>query len=168
MCEEKNYLTLKKSLLILVLLLCAKTNAQEIPLAQLETIDGETVSTQILAEKINKPIVVTFWATWCIPCLTELSAINERLESWKEKFQFDIYAISVDDDRTAKKISSLQAGKGWEFKILLDTNQDFKRKMNINSIPYLIVVKNGKIIFTKTGFVKGDEAKIEKVISENQ
>lgn len=159
---------MKKSLLIIALLLCAKLNAQEIPLAQLETIDGETVSTQILAEQANKPIVIAFWATWCIPCLTELSAINERLESWKEKYQFDLYAISVDDDRTAKKVPSLQAGKGWDFKILLDTNQDFKRKLNINSIPYLLIVKNGKIIFAKTGFVKGDEAKIEKVITENQ
>lgn len=159
---------MKKSLLILVLLLCAKTNAQEIPLAQLETIDGDIVSTQILAEQSSKPKVIAFWATWCVPCLTELSAINERMESWKEKYQFDFYAIAVDDDRTAKKAASLQAGKGWDFKILLDTNQDFKRKLNINSIPYLIVVKNGKIIFTKSGFVKGDEAKIEKVISENQ
>lgn len=159
---------MRKSLFIIAILLCAKLNAQEIPLAQLETIDGETVSTQILAEQTNKPIVIAFWATWCIPCLTELSAINERLESWKEKYQFDLYAISVDDDRTSKKVPSLQAGKGWDFRILLDTNQEFKRKLNINSIPYLLIVKNGKIIFTKTGFVKGDEAKIEKVISENQ
>ncbi|WP_291089102.1 TlpA disulfide reductase family protein [Flavobacterium sp. BFFFF1] len=159
---------MKKILLLLVLLLSAKITAQEIPLAQLETIDGETVSTQILAEQGAKPIVITFWATWCIPCLTELSAVNERLESWKEKYQFDLYAVSVDDDRTARKVAALQAGKGWDFKVLLDTNQDFKRKLNINSIPYLIVVKEGKIIFTKTGFVKGDEARIEKVISENQ
>lgn len=159
---------MKKSILILVLLLCAKTNAQEIPLAQLETIDGDIVSTQIFAEQSSNPTVIAFWATWCIPCLTELSAINERMENWKEKYQFDFYAIAVDDDRTAKKVASLQAGKGWDFKVLLDTNQDFKRKLNINSIPYLIVLKNDKIIFTKSGFVKGDEAKIEKVISENQ
>jgi thioredoxin-like negative regulator of GroEL len=50
----------------------------------------------------------------------------------------------------------------------LDTNQDFKRKLNINSIPYLLIVKNGKIIYNKTGFVKGDEAKIEKVIADHQ
>ncbi len=157
-----------KKIVVILMLLAAKNYGQEIPVSDLETIDGETVSSQIIAQETNKPIVVTFWATWCIPCLTELSTINETFETWKEKYTFDMYAIAVDDDRTAKKIPSLLAGKGWTFNVLLDTNQDLKRKLNINSIPYLLVVKNGKIIFKKTGFVKGDELKIEKIIAENQ
>ena len=32
----------------------------------------------------------------------------------------------------------------------------------------LLVAQNGKIIYKKTGFVKGDELKIEKIIAENQ
>lgn len=157
-----------KKILIILVLLSFKNYAQEIPITALETVDGDSISSEIFMQQSNKPIVLTFWATWCIPCLTELSAMNEQIEIWKEKYSFDLYAISVDDNRTAKKVPTLVAGKGWPFKILLDTNQDFKRRLNINSIPYLIVVKNGKIIFKKTGFVKGDELKIEKVIAENQ
>jgi thiol-disulfide isomerase/thioredoxin len=157
-----------KKLLILLVLLSFENYAQNIPIAALETVDGDAFSSEIFIQQSNKPIVLTFWATWCIPCLTELSATNEQFEGWKEKYSFDFYAISVDDNRTAKKVPTLVAGKGWPFKILLDTNQDFKRRLNINSIPYLIVVKNGKIIYKKTGFVKGDEIKIEKVIAENQ
>ncbi len=157
-----------KKILIILLLLSFNNYAQEIPIAELETVDGDSISSEIFMQQSGKPIVLTFWATWCIPCLTELSAMNEQIEVWKEKYSFDLYAISVDDNRTAKKVPTLVAGKGWPFKILLDTNQDFKRKLNINSIPYLIVVKNGKIIFKKTGFVKGDELKIEKVIADNQ
>jgi thiol-disulfide isomerase/thioredoxin len=157
-----------KKILIILLLLSFKIYAQEIPIATLDTVDGDSISSEIFMQQSGKPIVLTFWATWCIPCLTELSAMSEQIEVWKEKYSFDLYAISVDDNRTAKKVPTLVAGKGWPFKILLDTNQDFKRKLNINSIPYLIVVKNGKIIFKKTGFVKGDELKIEKVIADNQ
>lgn len=157
-----------KKLILLFLFVSANNFAQEIPVTDLETIDGETISSQILTQKLDKPLVITFWATWCIPCLTELSAIHEVYDTWKEKYKFDLYAIAVDDDRTAKKIPSLIAGKGWNYEVLLDRNQDFKRKLNINSIPYLIVIKNGKIIFKKTGFVKGDELKIEQVLAENQ
>ena len=157
-----------RKILFVLLLIAAKNYAQEIPITELETTDGESMTSEVFTQQSNKPIVVTFWATWCIPCLTELSAINEQLEIWKKNYTFDLYAISVDDDRTSKKIPSLIAGKGWSFSVLLDTNQDFKRKLNINSIPYLIVVKNGKIIYKKTGFVKGDELKIEKIIAENQ
>ena len=157
-----------KKIVLLIIFLSLKSYAQEIPISDLETVDGETISSEIISKESSKPIVVAFWATWCIPCLTELSAIHETFDVWKEKYQFDLYAIAVDDDRTAKKIPALVAGKGWSFKVLLDTNQDLKRKLNINSIPYLMVVKNGKIIFKKTGFVKGDELKIEKILAENQ
>ena len=157
-----------KKLLLILLLLSVKNYAQEIPITELETTDGASITSEIFNQQSDKPIVLTFWATWCIPCLTELSSIHEKLETWNDKYKFDLYAISTDDDRTAKKVPTLVAGKGWSFSVLLDTNQDFKRKLNINSIPYLIVVKNGKIIYKKTGFVKGDELKIEKVIAENQ
>lgn len=157
-----------KKIFLLFLLISTSNFAQEIPISDLEKIDGTTISSEIISKESTKPIVVAFWATWCIPCLTELSAINESIETWKEKYQFDLYAVAVDDDRTAKKIPGLLAGKGWDFNVLLDTNQDFKRKLNINSIPYLIVVKDNKIVFKKTGFVKGDELKIEQVIAENQ
>ncbi len=159
---------MKSLFLALALLVSINNFSQEIPNVELENSDGGLTATDSILQIKDKPIIMTFWATWCIPCLTELSSINENFESWNEKYQFELYAISVDDDRTVKKVPTLVAGKGWPYKILLDTNQDLKRKLNINSIPYLIVIKNGKIIYKKTGFVKGDELKIEKVIAENQ
>lgn len=157
-----------KKLLLLLVLITVKNYGQEIPISDLETIEGETISSEIFVKQNDKPIVVSFWATWCLPCLTELSAVNEQLSTWKSKYQFDFIAVSVDDDRTAKKVPTVVNGKDWSFTVLIDSNQDFKRKLNINAIPYLMVVKNGKIVYKKSGFVKGDEHKIEKVIAENQ
>jgi thiol-disulfide isomerase/thioredoxin len=142
------------------------SSAQKLPVVDLENLDGETVSSTTFNSE--KPVVITFWATWCVPCLNELSFVNEVYEEWQEKYQFDFYAISIDDDRTVRKVAPLVNGKNWPFKVLIDTNQDFKRMLNINAIPYLVIVKNGTIIYTKNGFVKGDEAKIEDVISKNQ
>lgn len=155
--------------MLLFLLICS-TNliAQNIPNVALENLEGESFSTSNFEKIIDKPIIVSFWATWCIPCLNELTFVNENFEDWKKKYQFDFYAISVDDDRTVKKVQTVANGKNWNFTILLDTNQDLKRQLNINSIPYLLVIKNGKIIFKKNGFVKGDETKIEEIIAKNQ
>ena len=140
------------------------SSAQKLPVADLENLDGEMVSSTTFNSE--KPIVLTFWATWCVPCLNELSFINEVYDEWQEKYQFDFYAISIDDDRTVRKVAPLVNGKNWPFKVLIDTNQDFKRMHNINAIPYLVIVKNGTIIYTKNGFVKGDETKIEDIISK--
>lgn len=155
-----------RKLIVVFLLTSWISGAQKLPVVDLENLDGETVSSTTFNSE--KPVVITFWATWCVPCLNELSFVNEVYEEWQEKYQFDFYAISIDDDRTVRKVAPLVNGKNWPFKVLIDTNQDFKRMLNINAIPYLIIVKNGTIIYTKNGFVKGDEAKIEDVISKNQ
>ena len=164
----KNTFEIKKmkTLQLLLLLVTTTTFSQKIPVIDLENLDGETVSSSIFTAKEDKIKIITFWATWCIPCLNELSSISEVYEDWKSKYEFDFYAISIDDDRTVRKVAPLTNGKNWPYTILLDTNQDFKRNLNINTIPHLIMVKNGEIIYTKNGFVKGDESKIEEVLSK--
>lgn len=157
-----------KKIILLLLLFSGKLIAQEIPNVTLENLDGQSIAIAEIIASNDKPIVFTFWATWCIPCLNELSSINDELDEWKTKYKFDFYAVSTDDDRTVKKVASLVNGKNWGFNILLDTNQDLKRQLNINSIPYMIIVKNGKIIYKKSGFVKGEETIIEKIIADNQ
>ena len=52
--------------------------------------------------------------------------------------------------------------------VLLDKNQDLKRALNFATIPYTIVVKNGKILFRHIGYVAGDENQLYKIIKDNQ
>ena len=125
-------------------------------------------STDQLNIKKDKPIVLCFWASWCIPCLNELSAIHEQFEDWKQELKFDFYAISTDDSRTDKRVKPLVNGKGWEFEVLFDRNQEFKRELNIANIPYTIIIKNGKIIYRHAGYAIGDENLIKKTLLENQ
>ncbi len=142
--------------------------AQEVPDVKLETLDGANFQTQKFNESGNKLIVLSFWATWCVPCINELSTINDNLESWHKQSAFDFYAISEDDSRTTKRVQPLINGKGWNMEVLLDKNQDLKRAFNIASIPYTIVIKNGKIIFRHLGYVPGDENQLYKIIQDNQ
>lgn len=69
----------------------------------------------------------------------------------------EIVAVSVDDSRTQKRVKPLIKGKEWNYNVLLDTNQDFKRAMSIANVPYTIVVKNGKVVYIQNGYVPGSE-----------
>lgn len=156
------------SITLLLLILNISANAQAIPNITLSTIEGASFKTQQLNNITDKPVILSFWATWCVSCLNELTAINENLEGWKKEAKFEFYAISVDDSRTAKRVPALVSGKGWLFNVLLDKNQDFKRELNLSNIPYTIIVKNGVIIYRHTGYVPGNEDELFKIIKENQ
>ena len=115
----------------------------------------------------NNVTVFIFWATWCVPCINELDIISEVYEDWKNETKVKIIAISIDDNRSVSRVKPLINSKGWEFQVLFDTNQEFKRIMNVTNIPYLIMVKNNKIIFSKSGYVFGSEIELYEKIKKN-
>lgn len=111
------------------------------------------------AEK-DKLYVFSFWATWCVPCINELEAINEVYDDWKKELNVELIAVSIDDSRTQKRVKPLVNGKGWTYRMLLDSNQDFKRSLSIANVPYTIVVKNQKIVHIQNGYSQGAEKEL--------
>mgnify|MGYP001827329257 CR=1 FL=1 len=157
---------MKKILSLCFLLVFVFSYAQEVPNISLKNLEGKTVSIAELA-KSKDVKVLSFWATWCVPCINELDAISEVYEDWQDETNVEVIAISTDDSRTKKRIRPLVNGKDWEYQILLDENQDLKRAFNISSIPHTIVVKNGKIIYRHSGYTPGAEEDLYEVIEEH-
>lgn len=136
-----------------------------LPDMQLETIDGKHVNLDDLSNN-DQLIVVSLWATWCVPCKNELDAISEVYDDWVDETNVKLYAISVDDARTVKRVKPLVSGKGWEFDILLDTNSDLKRQLNAPTIPLTLLVKNNKILYRHSGYTPGSEDELFEKIKE--
>lgn len=141
-------------------------SAQEMPKMSLKNLEGETISTAELA-KSDEVKVFSFWATWCVPCINELDAISEVYEDWQDETNVEIIAVATDDTRTKKRIRPMVNGKSWEYTILLDDNQDLKRALNISTIPHVVVVKNGKIVYRHTGYTPGAEEELYEVIKKH-
>jgi peroxiredoxin len=131
-----------------------------LPDLNLTSIEGKSVSLKNDFNEKDKLYVFSFWATWCAPCINELDEMNDVQEEWKKEVDFEVIAVSTDDSRTQKRVKPLVNGKEWTYKILLDTNQDFKRALSIVNIPYTIVVKNGKIVHIQNGYVPGSEVEL--------
>jgi thiol-disulfide isomerase/thioredoxin len=152
---------MKKHILGIFLFFCVLGWSQKkLPNVSLKNSEGSSVSTTNNFNEKDKLYVFSFWATWCAPCIQELDAINDVYEEWKTKVNVQIIAVSVDDSRTTKRVKPLVNGKAWEYEVLLDTNQDFKRSLGIANVPYLIIVKNGEIVFTQNGHAPGSESQL--------
>ncbi len=144
------------------------TSAQKIPDIKLDDLQSNSFNTGSFNRENAKLTLLAFWATWCIPCIYELSTINDNLDEWKKKYQFDFYAVSEDDSRTINRVKPLVDGKNWDFTVLLDKNQDLKRGLNLPNVPYTILIKGGKIIYRHSGYVAGDDETLLKAIRDNQ
>ena len=128
-----------------------------IPSTLLRSTDGDEVRLSDYTA-LKKPLVISFWATWCGPCLDEFDAVAELWEEWKKAIDFELIAVSIDDSRSASKVKSLAAGRKWPFIVLIDQNQDVMRAMNVTGIPfYFIFDKNGKYVYKHSGYLPGDE-----------
>ncbi len=137
-----------------------------LPAVVLSDMDGKKVNVADLS-KDGKITVLSFWATWCVPCKKELSNLAELYEEWQKKYNVQIVAISIDDSRSTTKVKPYISGQGWDYQVLLDVNQDLKRDLAIQNVPFTVLVNsNGKIVYTHSGYVDGDEYVLEEEIQK--
>jgi len=152
-----------------VLLFAASLNlsAQDNVLnTEIKTLEGDTTSLQEIS-KDNNLMVVSLWATWCVPCKKELDAINEVYVDWQDETGVQVYAVSVDDSRTISRVKPLVNGKAWDFTILLDTNNDLKRELGAATIPLTLIIKNGEIVYRHSGYTPGSEDELFEEIKKH-
>jgi len=144
----------------------ATKETRTVPSVNLKTPEGKIINTSDLSND-GKPMVINFWATWCKPCVAELNTIADLYDDWQKETGVKIIAVAVDDSRTASRVGPYANGKGWEYEIYLDANQDFQRAIGFQSPPYTCIVDGkGNIVWTHNQYFPGDEEELYEAIKK--
>jgi cytochrome c biogenesis protein CcmG/thiol:disulfide interchange protein DsbE len=131
---------------------------------KLENVQGDYVS--LKSELGDGPVLLSFWATWCKPCIEEMTKYKDIYSDFKDK-GLKVLAISIDDERTVAKVKPFVRSKNYPFPVLLDTNSEVARKYYAQNVPYSVLLdKSGNIVYTHLGYMKGDELKMKNKIEE--
>ena len=155
---------MKRIISIIIGVLCVIYAQAALPSVELKDVDGKTVKTEHLTDA-GKPVIIAFFATWCKPCLRELEVINDLYDDWQEETGVTMYVVSIDQGQDIKKVKPLVDGNGWEYRVLLDPNGEFKRAMNVQTVPHMFVIdSNGKTVYNHTGYTEGSEKEIRKLL----
>jgi cytochrome c biogenesis protein CcmG, thiol:disulfide interchange protein DsbE len=129
-----------------------------------EDLDGRKIELKTLL--LDGPVLMSFWATSCKPCIKELSELQKFYPDYKKK-GFEILAVDVDGPRSVSAVKPKVKGLKWEFPVLLDTNKDIYRKYQVLGIPHTVLIdQNGDVRYTHTTYKSGDEKVIQKKIDE--
>ena len=155
---------MKKILLTLAAVMAYITvaSAQDFPNVSVEDRSGKEIMTK---ELLGKPIIVSFWAITCKPCIMELNAMNDMYYDWLDEADFEIVAVSIDDARSSSRAKAMSSE--WEFTCLYDVNQDMKRAMNVSLTPQTFIVDaEGNIVYSHSGYTPGSEVELFEKIKE--
>ena len=109
-------------------------------------------------------VVVSFFATWCKPCMKELPHLQNLYEKYKnEKIKFFLIDIT-EATRTVKgwenspKAGPFLANKGITMPILYDSRGVAKERYGAKTLPRLFVVDKYRTIqLAKTGFDENED-----------
>lgn len=156
---------IKKFLLAALLICTGPANAAleqgEVPPAYLGfNTEGDKI---YLDNYQGKVVVVSFWASWCAPCLQELPVLNAfQKEAGTELMQ--VIAVNYKEGkRHYRKVHKVISEPLPELIFTHDDKGQIGKKYGVEGLPNLYVIgKNGKVFYHSVGF---GEASIDKLIT---
>jgi peroxiredoxin len=144
-------------------LFCLPAEAQQAIDFTLKDLSGHR---QRLSENYSKgPVLLNFWATWCVLCAKELPHLQKLQDQYKDR-GFQVFAISIDAPDRLALVSNFIGRYGYTLPVLLDTESKVVSLYNPSLVlPYSVLVdRSGRIRYAHEGYSPGDEKSLEQEI----
>jgi peroxiredoxin/tetratricopeptide (TPR) repeat protein len=127
---------------------------------QLEAIDGRKFR---LSDLKGKVVLLSFWATWCAPCVSEMPQLAKTYTKYKDR-GFEILAVSTDDANERDKVREFARSHALPFPVLYD--EGVARLYDIDGYPGNVFIgRDGNIRYSQGAFSDGDR-RIEILLEE--
>ncbi|MGQ0764573.1 MAG: peroxiredoxin family protein [Gemmatimonadota bacterium] len=127
------------------------------------TIDA-TPTRRGLADYQGSVVLLNLWATWCVPCITEMPSI-QRLHERYAAAGLRAVAVSVDEPGDVDRIPEFVRRLGLTFDILHDPTHDIERSYRSRGIPSTFLIgRDGRLRLIRQGAADWDAPEHRAVV----
>lgn len=105
----------------------------------LQDIDGKNIR---LSSLQGKPVIINFWATWCIPCREEMPLLSRYANDLKGK----AVILAVNNDEDASLVREYIGKLGIQFPVLLDSGGRINALYYVQSYPNTFFIDSDGVL----------------------
>ena len=129
----------------------------------LKNLKGKTVG---IKDYKGKVVLLTFWATYCGPCRTELPQLQLIWDKYRDQ-GFELVSVNTDPADTESAVRQDVRRQRYRFEVLLDQETEVVNRYNpTTDLPFsLLIDRAGSISYIHQGYHIGDESIIEDKIA---
>jgi thiol-disulfide isomerase/thioredoxin len=112
----------------------------------------------------GKVVLLNFWATWCVPCASEMPLLGEMQKRYKDKMV--VLAASIDDPSDRGKLKGfLEKHKAGNLTLIVGPTLDTLSDLDLGSLPdTMFFDATGKLVGKRVGALKRPD--LEKRLAE--
>jgi thiol-disulfide isomerase/thioredoxin len=109
----------------------------------------------------GKVLVVTFWATWCGPCMRELPML-ESMQRLAGKDHLQVVAVNIEDGQVFRKVAKKLAS--FQLTLAHDERKRGTDAYGVNGIPHMVIIgRDGTILKVNRGY---SEEALDGILAE--
>lgn len=121
--------------------------------------DGDEIR---LSAGIGRIQIVSFWATWCPPCLEELPVLN-AVQNQAGTERVRVIAINLEEPRSQFR-RAMKAFGEFEITFVHDKSGGIAKMYGVRGIPFMIILDtDGTVAFKHTGY---NESALGEIVDE--
>ena len=88
-----------------------------------------------LSDFRGKPVVLNFWASWCVPCKSEMPDFDEAYARYGQDIHFVMVNLTDGYQETVDSASAFIQSSGYRFPVYYDTDMDAAANYGVSSVP---------------------------------
>lgn len=107
-----------------------------VPNFEAQTLDDQYIKVDA---RLNRPLVINFWATWCAPCIIEMPYLES---AYQDASNQNLLVLGINAGEAPDQVEQWIDANSISFPIVIDPYGELERQYQIDGYPTTFFVDN--------------------------